>query len=156
MYSTKNPGRQLEEEQGVVHHVQIEHYQSVQKGVPSPLGLSLSTTSLVFHQIVLFMFEINIQIKRVFDMIPTNIGLIKNGPLSYSMKIRSLRRSFNANPSRRRRTNSRLVAIFLDFYHLIFLNLSRHLQLFVKRSDPRKYLGWLNSFRKPSLRQPRK
>jgi len=78
------------------------------------------------------------KIKRVFDMIPTNIGLIKNGPLSHSMKIRSARRSFNANPSRRRRTKS------------------RHLQLFVKRSDPRKYLGWLNSFRKPSLRRPRK
>ena len=73
----------------------------------SPGLIPIDYESIIFHQIVLFIFEINIQIKRVFDMIPTNIGLIKNGPLSYSMKIRSARRSFNANPSRRRRTNSR-------------------------------------------------
>ena len=89
-------------------------------------------------------------------MIPKDIGLIKNGPLSHSMKVGSARRVFNANPSRRRRTNNRYNVALMDFVNQTFLIFSRHVQLFVKRSDPRKYLGWLNSFRRPSFRRNRK
>jgi len=73
------------------------------------------------------------KVPRVYDMLPKNIGLITRAPVSRHMKL-----SDKCKMNRRRKCRK-----------LYFpTKRNRNTDLFVKKSDPKKYLNWLKSFRK--------
>lgn len=80
------------------------------------------------------------KVKRVYDIIPRNTGLVLDGPLSRTMKVGNCkldsrgkcRKSFYVKQRRGGQPLSR----------------DRNVRLYVKKRSPRKYLNWLKSFRK--------
>jgi len=80
------------------------------------------------------------KVKRVYDIIPNNRGLILDGPLARSMKVGNCkmdsrgkcRKSFYIKQKRGGKSISR----------------NRNVRLYVKKRSPTKYLNWLKSFRK--------
>ena len=72
----------------------------------------------------------------MYDIIPRNMGLIKNAPLSRQMKL-----SNNCEMDRYGRCRKKVERTYSR------INRSRGTEFFVRKSDPRKYLNWLRSLR---------
>ena len=75
------------------------------------------------------------QVKRVYDIIPRNKGVIKNGPLLNTFKVRDCKRDSNGKCRRK-----------------FFIKKKSQNNLYVKQRSPRKYLNWLKSFRQTKRR----
>jgi len=76
------------------------------------------------------------KIQRLYDVIPRNMGLIKNAPLTKQMKFTS---NCQMDEDGKCRNLSRM-------------RRSRGTDLFIRRSDPNQYLKWMKSFRKRNRR----
>jgi len=75
------------------------------------------------------------QVKRVYDIIPSNKGVIKNGPLLNTFKVRDCKRDSNGKCRRK-----------------FFIKKKSQNNFYVKQRSPRKYLNWLKSFRQTKRR----
>jgi len=79
------------------------------------------------------------KVKRVYDIIPQNRGLILDGPLANSLRVNNCkmdsqgkcRKAFFVRPSRRQG-----------------ISRDRGVKLYIRKRSPRRYLKWLKSFRK--------
>jgi len=122
--------------EGQVLYQDGECYQLGTMGPCPPLHILTLEQDTLEHGCVLNTSKV----KRVYDIIPKNRGLVLDGPLSRNMKVGNCRldsrgkcrKSFFVKEKRWGKNLSR----------------DRNVKLYVKKRSPKKYLNWLKSFRK--------